>query len=56
MMTFIALSCNHHFVTYITYKSFTEAIPEKSDLRSNSSKKGRPSLGKSALLLALQPL
>jgi hypothetical protein len=56
MMAFITLSCNHHFVTYITYKSFTEVIPKKSDLRSNSSKKGRPSLGEIALLLALQPL
>lgn len=26
MMTQIALSGNHHFVTYSTYKSFTETI------------------------------
>ena len=33
MMTFIALSCNHHFVTYITYKSFTETITKISNYR-----------------------
>jgi len=33
MMTFITLSCNHHFVTYITYKSFNRIDFKVNDYR-----------------------
>jgi hypothetical protein len=56
MMTFIYLSCNHHFVTYITYKSLNRLAHKINDYRLNLLKSRGPFLILSILFLILSPI